>query len=522
MRVRLARVFVVCCWLFCSSSHVSSAQTSSGRLGIFDGETDVGAVTPPGTAKYDAGRDVYEVAAAGANIWSTTDAFHFAWKKMSGDISLTADISFLKSAGNPDPHRKAVLMLRQTLDADGVYVDAAQHGSGMTALQYRRERGATTQDSELNIDAPQRVRLEKRGDTITLFLSNHGEPLHQVGASIKLHLEAPFYAGIGVCSHNKDAVESATFTNVTIESPEKNAGQAQPVLYSTLQTIGIEENFRRAMVIATGPEKMEAPNWSRDGKTLYFNRDGHVWSIPAEGGRATMLNTGAAERCTGSHGLSPDGKLLAISCSTPGKPETRVYIVPAAGGEPKLLTENPSSYFHSWSPDGRTIAFTRPNHTGGGNILSIGVEGGTETPLTTGAGMSDDPDYSADGKWIYFNSDRGAPDWGTGTMQIWRMRPDGSGAEQVTRDAFNNWTPHPSPDGKSILILSYDAGVTGHPANKDVALRILNVSDGKIRALVNIVGGAGSDNVPNWAPDGTHFAFVSFQMLPPEDAGETK
>ena len=194
-----------------------------------------------------------------------------------------------------------------------------------------------------------------------------------------------------------------------------------------------------------------------------------------------------------------------------------MYILPAAGGEPKLLTENPSSYFHSWSPDGRTIAFTRPNHTGGGNILCIPVEGGTETQLTTGAGISDDPDYSADGKWIYFNSDRGG-----GTMQIWRMRPDGSGAEQVTRDAFNNWTPHPSPDGKSILILSYDAGVTGHPANKDVALRILNVSDGKVRVLVNIVGGSGSDNVPNWAPDGSHFAFVSFQMLTAEDAGETK
>lgn len=522
MRVKLAGVFIVCCWILFSSVSAANAQAGSGRLGTFDTETDVGIVTPSGTAKYDAGSNVYEVAAAGANIWSTTDAFHFAWKKVSGDISLTADISFLKSAGNPDPHRKAVLMLRQSLDADGVYVDAAQHGSGMTALQYRRERGAATQDIELNIDAPQRLRLEKRGDIMTMFVSNRGEPLHQVGASIKLHLDAPFYAGIGVCSHNKDAVETATFAHVTLETPRANSSAAQPVLYSTLQTIAIPENFRRAMVIATGPEKMEAPNWSRDGKTLYFNRDGHIWTIPAEGGTATVLDTGAAERCTGSHGLSPDGKLLAISCSTPGKPETRVYILSSTGGEPKLLTENPPSYFHSWSPDGRTIAFTRPNRTGGGNILSIPVEGGTETPLTTGAGISDDPDYSADGKWIYFNSDRGAPDQSTGTMQIWRMRPDGSGAEQVTRDEFNNWTPHPSPDGKSILILSYEPGVTGHPANKDVALRILNVGDGKIRVLVNIVGGAGSDNVPNWAPDGSHFAFVSFQMLTADDAAETK
>jgi Tol biopolymer transport system component len=403
-------------------------------------------------------------------------------------------------------------MFRQTLDPDGVYVDASQHGSGMTALQYRRERGATTQDIELNIESPRRIRLEKRGNTITMFLSNHGEPLHQVGASIKLHFEGEFYAGIGVCSHNAQVVETATFSNLKLETPAPEAGQ--PVLVSTLQTIGIEDNFRRAIVVATGPWKMEAPNWSRDGKTLIFNRETHIWTISAEGGTATILNTGAATHCTGSHGLSPDGKWLAISCSMPGKPETRVYIVPSTGGEPRLLTENPSSYFHSWSPDGKTIAFTRPNHTGGGNIHSIPFEGGAETALTTGTGISDDPDYSADGKWIYFNSDRTG-----GLMQIWRMRPDGTGAEQVTSDDFNNWTPHPSPDGKSILILSYDKDVTGHPTNKDIALRILNVIDGKIRVLVNIVGGAGSDNVPNWAPDGTHLAFVSFQMLPQDEAG---
>jgi Tol biopolymer transport system component len=504
----------VCSFVLWSGEGVCEGQASAGGPGVFEGQTDVGAVSPPGLARFDSARGLYTVQASGANMWSTVDAFHFVWKKMSGDVSLTADMAFPSTTGNPSPHRKAVLMFRQTLDADGVYVDAAQHGSGMTALQYRRERGATTQDIELNIESPRQIRLEKRGDTITMFLSNYGEPLHQVGTSIKLHLEGPFYAGIGVCSHNKDVVEQATFSNVKLETPAEIASTGQPVLYSTLQTIGIEDNFRRAMIVATGPGKMEAPNWSREGKTLIFNRDGQIWTIPAEGGEAKMLNAGAATKCTGSHGLSPDGKWLAISCSMPGKPETRVYIVPATGGEPRLLTENPSSYFHSWSPDGKTIAFTRPNHTGGGNILSIPVEGGTETELTKGSGISDDPDYSADGKWIYFNSDRAG-----GLMQIWRMRPDGSSAEQVTSDDYNNWTPHPSPDGKSILILSYDKDVKGHPANKDIALRILNVSDGKTRVLVNLVGGAGSDNVPDWAPDGTHLAFVSFQMLPQEAAG---
>lgn len=485
-----------------------TAQSGSTNVGVFEGQTDVGAVSPPGLATYFPAKDVYTIRAAGANMWSTTDAFHSAWKKVSGDVALTANITFVGQPGTSDPHRKAVLIFRQTLDPDGVYVDAAQHGSGMTALQYRREPGATTQDIELNIESPQTLRIEKRGDTFTMFLSSHGEPLHQVGASILLHLSEPFYAGIGECSHNPAREESAMFWNFKMEPLQPQTSAAKTTVYSTLQTIGIEENFRRAMVVATGPGRMEAPNWSRDGKTLIFVKDGKIWTIPVEGGEASMLDTGAATKCTGSHGLSPDGKLLAISCSMPDKPETRVYIVPSSGGEPKLVTVNPWSYFHSWSPDGKTIAFTRPDHKGGGNIFAIAADGGTEKALTSGSGISDDPDYSADGQWIYFNSDR------SGIMQIWKMRPDGSSAEQVTRDEFNNWTPHPSPDGKSILILSYGKGVTGHPADTDVALRILNIADGKLRVLVNIVGGAGSDNVPNWAPDGMHFAFVSFQKLP--------
>jgi TolB protein len=107
-------------------------------------------------------------------------------------------------------------------------------------------------------------------------------------------------------------------------------------------------------------------------------------------------------------------------------------------------------------------------------------------------------------------------------MQIWRMRPDGGLLEQITFVDRPNWTPHPSPDGKSIPILSYNKSVTGHPADKDVTLRIVNASDGKIRDLVQIVGGAGSDNVRNWAPDGARFAYVSIQFLPAKECGSTQ
>jgi Tol biopolymer transport system component len=485
------------------------------NLGIFEGQSDVGAVTPAGTAVYDPAADTYTLTSAGANLWGPVDAFHFVWKKISGDVSLTADIDFPNTTGEHNPHRKAILIVRQTLDANSAYADAAQHGSGEVALQDRRNSGDITEGIELNMGlsdaAPDRLRIEKRGDTFTMYLASAaGAPLHPSGASIQLHLEEPFYVGIGLCSHDANKVEKAVFSHVTLDKPEPLPSAL--ALYSTLQTIGLEQDFHIAGIAFTTQGRFEAPNWTHDGKTLIFNQAGKIMTVPADGSTPPQpLDIGDATNCNGSHGLSPDGKSLAISCSTPGKPESRVYIVPLTGGTPRVVTEHPNSYWHSWSPDGRTIIFTRPDH-GSGNIFAISIDGSGEHALTTGTGISDDPDCSPEGQWIYFNSDRG------GSMQIWRMHPDGSSPEQITNDDYVNWTPHISPDGKSVVFISYEKGTTGHPANKPIALRVMSLDDRKTRVLFNLIGGAGTMNVPSWAPDSRHLAFVSYQMLPAQSS----
>jgi Tol biopolymer transport system component len=98
-------------------------------------------------------------------------------------------------------------------------------------------------------------------------------------------------------------------------------------------------------------------------------------------------------------------------------------------------------------------------------------------------------------------------------MQIWRMRADGSEQTQITSDEFNNWFPHMSPDGKWMVILSYGSDVTGHPANKDVMLRLLSLSDGKITVLAKLFGGQGTINAPSWSPDSKRLAFVSYALI---------
>ncbi|MGD0830411.1 MAG: hypothetical protein ABR907_05665 [Terracidiphilus sp.] len=489
-----------------SSAGVSAAQSES-PLGIFQNHADIGTVLHAGSAYFDAAHGAYTLTGSGENIWFTGDDFHFAWKQATGDVSLAADIDFPEPGGNP--HRKAVLMIRQSLDADSPYADVALHGNGLTSLQYRDIKGAVTHEIQSNLTAPHRLRIERRGDFIYLYLAAaNGDPLRTSGASIKIHMGSAFYIGIGVCAHDKNVVEKAVFTNVELTTSAPLT--ASPVLYSTLETVPIASTDRR--VIYVSPSHFEAPNWTSDGAYFFFNSDGRILRLPVAGGMPITIDTGTAIHCNNDHGLSPDQKWMAISDQSQADHLSTIYIVPIGGGTPRRVTVNSPSYWHGWSPDGKTLAYTAQRN-GDFDIYTIPAGGGQETRLTTAKGLDDGPEYSPDGKYIYFNSER------TGHMQIWRMFADGSNQEQVTFDEFNNWFPHLSPDGKWMAFLSYGPEVTGHPANKDVQIRLMALANRKISVLAKLFGGQGTINVASWSPDSTKVAFVSYQLLPAEEAG---
>jgi len=516
---------------------ISPHAQAQNSVGVFENHADVGTVLHPGSTTFDPAKNSYTVRGSGENMWATADAFQFAWKKMSGDVEITADVQFTNLTGNE--HKKAVLMLRQSLDADSVYADVALHASGLTSLQYREEKGATTSEIESRVNnrvsivpvdskplEPEyqvpfatnltlaHLGLTRRGNFIYVSLgeaAHLGAALqHYDGESIPIPLTGDFYVGIGVCSHDNNVVEEATFSNVEIK--QLTASTAAPVLYSNLETVTVETTIRHVIYSAQG--RFEAPNWSRDGSYFLFNRNGHIEELPATGGKPEILNTGFADRVNNDHGISPDATQLAISDNSQptisptgeGTHDSLVYVLPITGGTPRRLTKDAPSYWHGWSPDGKTLAFVGQRN-GDFDIYTIPVAGGEETRITTAKGLDDGPEYSPDGQYIYFNSER------TGHMQIWRMHPDGSAQEQVFSDDYNNWFPHISPDGKWMVFLTYDRDVTGHPENKDVMLRLMSLSDKKITVLAKLFGGQGTINVPSWAPDSKSLAFVSYQFI---------
>ncbi len=253
---------------------------------------------------------------------------------------------------------------------------------------------------------------------------------------------------------------------------------------------------------------IEAPNWKSNGKELIYNSEGRIFTYEIASGISTLIESGLCNHCNNDHVLSSDNSKLAVSHHTYEDGMSRVYIFPADGGTPVLITPIAPSYLHGWSPDGKTLAYCAERN-GEYDIYTIPAEGGIETRLTDSHGLNDGPEYSPCGSYIWFNSVR------SGLMQVWRMKADGSEQTQITFDENNSWFPHVSPDGKKVAYITYKKGDVepgAHPANKNVEIRLISVEGGAFRTLVKLFGGQGTLNVNSWSPDSKKLAFVSYRL----------
>lgn len=285
-------------------------------------------------------------------------------------------------------------------------------------------------------------------------------------------------------------------------------GQYRAGSVSYLNTLDVETGEVRTL--RRFDRVIEAPNWLKGQNRVLFNSDGHIFSYDLDTGVETRLDTGLCDNCNNDHVVSPDERFLAVSHSAKSEPwASRVYVLPIGSGAPRLVTPNAPSYLHGWSPDGE-LAYCAFREHGGRmevDVYAIPAEGGEEVRLT-GGGFNDGPEYSPDGRHIWFNSTR------SGLMQVWRMNRDGSEPTQMTFTDRNNWFPHVSPDGKKVAWLSYRKGDLEpgeHLPNMQVELWLMDYDGSNPRRAASLFGGQGSINVNSWSPDSRRLAFISYE-----------
>jgi Tol biopolymer transport system component len=423
------------------------------------------------------------------------------WKRLKGDFILTARARFVGTG--VEPHRKMGWIIRAGMEPNAAHVNAAVHGDGLTSLQFRRSTGAATEEIKSTVQGADVIQLERKGGTYIMSVARFGEPF-VAEQTTNAALGDDVVVGLYVCSHNKDVEETAVFSNVRVTVPASDRlVPYRDYIGSDLEILDVASGLRR--IVYHTPDSMQAPNWTRDGKALIFNRNGRLYRFDLATGAPTELNTDFATHNNNDHVLSFDGKMIGISnhIAEEGN-KSIVYTVPIQGGKPRRVTVRGHSYLHGWSPDGKYLIYTAERN-GDFDIYRIPAAGGEEVNLTKSKGLDDGSEYSPDGRTIYFNSVR------SGSMQLWRMKADGSNPEQVTNDEYNNWFPHVSPDGKWIVFLSFgkDVRPDDHPFYKRVYLRLMPIAGGQPKVIAYVYGGQGTINVPSWSPDSRRVAFVS-------------
>jgi regulation of enolase protein 1 (concanavalin A-like superfamily) len=209
--------------LGCLLSAASFAQ--GANVGVFTNSGDVGGPAIKGSAEFSASNGQYKITGSGANIWAKQDQFQYVWREITGNFSVTTTIQFL---GKGNDHRKAGIMVRQSLDTDATYADVVMHGNGMPGLQWRSKQGEDTNTFDLPFDGPAtfKVKLVRTGVRIYMFLAKDGADLKEI-AHTEVTFRNPVLVGLVVCSHQADASDSVIFSDVSVEPQAPPAPRAQ-------------------------------------------------------------------------------------------------------------------------------------------------------------------------------------------------------------------------------------------------------------------------------------------------------
>lgn len=371
--------------------------STADSVGEFEALTDIGKVGAAGTARYDATEKEYTIGGSGENMWFDKDEFTFVWQRMSGDVSLAADIELLSSGAGANAHRKGVIMIRQSLDADSAYADVALHGDSLTSLQFREEKGGVTREIRTINAGPKRLRLEKRGDTFYMSAGEGEGSLEPTGCSVTIEMRDPFFVGIGVCAHDNSNIEYARFTNLGLGEPSVEAERIR----TAVEIVPISSGDRTC--VHASEELLESPSWTTDGESLFLRGEAGFFALPIKPHAEPKLlgrKSGVIERSNESPYFAK-------------KVDGRFQLFRGSKEKGAPLAVSHSNQRHPYlSPDGRWLAYVQ--YEAGADYESreveldlrvLDLESGESKSVARflgGAGSFDAPAWSPDSTHLCF------------------------------------------------------------------------------------------------------------------------
>ena len=379
-----------------------AGAAQAAPVGTFTDVTDVGAVSRAAEASFEPETGTYTLSASGDNMWAERDAFGFVWKATTGDIAISARIEI--QGESAQEHRKAGLMLRQSMAPDSAYVDVVVHGDGLTSLQFRSVAGGPTREVQCAKQAPTAVRLEKRGDYVLLQLADINGQFEASGCSIKVELRGAFYAGLVVCAHDNKAFEVAKFRRVSIGLLSKR----NEIRTSAIELIPLGSLDRKVVYRST--YRLDSPSFTAAGHAVCFREDGRLmyFSLTANT-EPHLVGAENVEECA----LAPASASSDVSHAIKGG-RAQIFRRDAGKSKPTQLT---ADRFSNWtprlSPDGRSIAFISGTvgpedgkPVAGDYLLrEIPLDGGEPRELARffgGPGALGPAPWSTDGKQLVF------------------------------------------------------------------------------------------------------------------------
>ena len=375
-------------------------------LGMFTDVKDVGSVNRPSEASFEPNTGTYTIGAGGENIWGLRDAFGFAWKPMSGDVAFAARIEIQGTSAQE--HRKAGLMLRQSLEPDSAYVDVVVHGNGLTSLQFRTETGGPTREIQCARTAPNAVRLEKRGDHVMLQLSDVNGKFEPSGCAIRITFGRVFYAGLAVCAHDAGGFETALFRHVSLGLLPKRS----EIRTSAIEIVPLDSLDRR--VVYLSKSRLDSPSFTGAGNAICFREDGRLmyFSLTANTD-PHLVGAENADECDLAHPLSSSPFL--VSHEVKGG-HAQIVRRDARDAKPKRLTSDQySNWMPRLSPQGESMVLISgiapPEDAkpplGDYLLRELPVDGGEPRELVRfygGPGALGPAPWSIDGKRLVFAS----------------------------------------------------------------------------------------------------------------------